>query len=58
MSILYLFLIANVLGGIFNLGRMINLLCIDIIMLELGIITWCNLWRISRLKRIDRDEKL
>ena len=58
MSLLYALLIVNVLDGTFGLGRMVNLVCIDIIMFELGIIVYCNMWRVSRLKRLDRQEKL
>lgn len=54
MSILYAFLIENVLDGIFRWGRLIDLLHFDILIAMLWIY---NQKRWNRLKRIDEEER-
>lgn len=55
MSILYVILIANFLGGIFRLGRLIDLLQLDIL---IAIVWVYNAKRWKRLQRLDKQEKV
>jgi len=60
MSLLYLLIFKIfdefLISGYFRLGRFINLLCFDILAIELAIIVRCNLWRIKRLQRLDKEK--